>query len=318
VPRHHLVPQVYLRHFADGRNRLHLVDRDDLTRTVPSTVNNALNETGFYQWHTGLGPEDVPDPAVLHPEYVESRLLSEFEGRAVSPLARILDTGRPPATAEDRYHLSHFIALQVTRGRRFRNGLGQARVQTMQRYLNTPEGLIKTRAWLADHGHPHEPADAQRHLARMFGPRGPRVSADPTHATQQALRVAFKGLAQRLLDGGWGVHRYETPALLTGDEPVTAWHPDGDPVTLTTTPVLWLPLNRFTLLAIHWPITAPDGRRHILRSDRPDADLVNSLTATQAERWIVHHPDDGALVARAGVGPRQGWMDDVLDGRPED
>jgi hypothetical protein len=306
---------MYLRHFADQRKVLHLVDRDDLGRVVPSSVRNACNEVGFYEWRPGLAPEDVEDPAVLAPEYVEHVLLADFEGRAVAPLARMLETGRPPETDEDRYHLSHFIALQATRGRRFREDLAQAGAMALRMSLDSPEGRARSVAWLAERGLPHGRADVDAHLERVLGPTGPRVIPSATYATQQALRASLD-VARRLWTGAWHVHRYDHPALLTSDEPVVAWHPGDEPITALTAPVLWFPLSRTHLLAIHWPIGASTARQ-IVRRDRPHPDHVNSLTATQAERWIVHHPQDGEVLARASVGPRPEWVDEVLDVRAE-
>lgn len=46
MPRHHLVPEMYLRRFADESKRLVMVSRDDLTAALPITVKNACNEAG--------------------------------------------------------------------------------------------------------------------------------------------------------------------------------------------------------------------------------------------------------------------------------
>jgi hypothetical protein len=309
VPRHHIVPQMYLRHFADERRMLRLVDRDDLRRTVPSTVNKACNEVGFYEWQPGLALDEVEDPAVLDPEHVEG-LLSGFEGAAAPCIQRILESGRPPETKEDRYHLAHFIAIQAARGRRFREDLSQMGTWAPREHLRERLTPAEVEQRLARRGLPHAPSDVAAYIAEMLSPRGPRLVPSTTFATQQALRFAFEDIAPRLFTGAWRVITFAEPALLTSDEPVVAWHPDDEPVTAKTAPYVWIPLGRRHLLEVHHPDTSGASSE---RNDSYPADWLNSIVATQAERWIVHHPEDGHLLQSLQVGPRTQWSEEVLE-----
>lgn len=72
MDRHHLVPQMYLRNFADASSKLTMVAGGDLTRSHTVTVKNACNEAGFYTIPT----EDIePYARAGHdPDALEKRL----------------------------------------------------------------------------------------------------------------------------------------------------------------------------------------------------------------------------------------------------
>jgi hypothetical protein len=305
---------MYLRNFADERGVLRLVDRDDLSRTIPSTVNNACKEVGFYEWRPDLKPDEVDDPSVLDPEHIEG-LLSVFEGRATAAIARILNTGQPPRTVEDRYNVVHFLALQAVRGRRFREDLSQAGTWAARRLLLESLTYEQIEERLVERCEPHEPEDVEAFIDSALGPRGPRLLPDKTFAIQQALGFAFRGVAPRLWSGSWHVFEFDEPALVTSDEPVVAWHPDDEPVTAMTAPVVWLPLGRRHLLEVRGDDT--ERADTAVRGGRVEADRVNSLVATQAEQWILHHPEDGDLLSHIKVGPRTHWAEQVLGTRLE-
>lgn len=302
---------MYLRNFANERRMLRVADRDNLTRTFLSTVNRACNEVGFYDWRPGLSAEEVDDPKVLNPSHIEG-LLSVFEGRATGPISRILTSGRPPRTAQDRYDIVHFVALQAARGRRFREDLSQVATWAARRHARESDDVAE---WLRKRGDSHTPHDVDAFFDRVLGPDGPTLQPDKTFAIQQALAFAYRQLAPRLWTRPWHVVRFNEPALLTSDEPVVAWHPDDEPVTAVNAPILWLPLGRQHLLEIHGDdAQGPDATRV---ADRSEASRVNALVATQAERWILHHPGDDALSSALTVGPRTRWSEEILDFRVE-
>ncbi|SOC53627.1 Protein of unknown function, partial [Blastococcus aggregatus] len=303
---------MYLRNFADERSMLRVAHRDNVNRTFLSTVNRACNEVGFYEWRPGLTADEVDDPEVLDPEHIEG-LLSVFEGRAAAPIKRILSSGQPPRTAQDRYDLVHFVALQAARGRRFREDLSQVATWATRRSVRESIQAEKAAEWLRARGEPHGPQDVEAFVDRVLGPDGLTLRPDQTFAIQQALAFAYLRLAPRLWTRPWHVVRFDEPALLTSDEPVVAWHSEDEPVTAVTAPVVWLPLGRQSLLEIRGDgAQGPDGTRV---ADLHDARRVNALVAAQAERWIMHHPDDHDLLADIDVGPRTRWTEEVLDTR---
>ncbi len=116
MPRHHLVPQMLLRRFADEEDQLSVVQREPPHSSHLSMVRKACNEVGFYELPTA----DIAEShqAGHDPEQVE-KTLSEIEGESAPMLDRLVRDGFP-LPVEHRYRLSMLVALQASRGRRFR------------------------------------------------------------------------------------------------------------------------------------------------------------------------------------------------------
>ena len=300
---------MYLRRFANDAKEVVLVDRDD-----------------FYGWDTGHSPEEIEDPAMLDPEHIE-KLLGVFESRAAPAFDRMIESGHPPQTAKDRYHLTHYIALQAARGQRFREDLAQTATLVMRRHLRANNDPDKVRAWLAERGKPSEPEDVEAFAERVYSPNGPRLVPDQAIAIQQSLGFAIDQVATSMWMRSWLVLTFDHPCLLTSDEPVVAFHPDDEPVTAMNAPFVLFAVDRQHLLVMRQvegdPSTEPSGEpadedeRTVSDSigrGRPEhATHYNSLVATQAERHIVHHPDDTALLDDLVLGPRTVWGEEILE-----
>lgn len=305
MTRHHLVPQMYLRLFADERSRITLVDRDDLDRAFRTSVKKACAEVGFYDWRPDLHPESPPvDEEMLHPEFIE-RSLSAFESRAVNPIRLILASGRPPNTKEDRYHLTNFIAFQMTRTRRLREDLSAMGTIAMREHLKSTLDPRSVAEWLRARGEPHSLDDVREFIVSATGEDGPRLVPDPAYAIQQSVGLALTTVAEALWTRQWAVAAYDEPRLLTSDEPVVLWHPDHEPTGPANAPIVWLALGRRHLLEIR-----ADDAPLLQQEDR--AAIFNAAVATGADRWIIHHPDDARLLADTNVGPRAVWGHEVV------
>ena len=102
--------------------------------------------------------------------------------------------------------------------------------------------------------------------------------------------------------------------LLTSDEPVVAWHPDDEPVTAVTAPVVMIALDRRHLLVMR-QVAVGEGADQPAESawSADEAQRSNSLVATQAHKWIVHHPEDAHLVGDLPLGPRTEWGEEILE-----
>lgn len=333
MTRHHFVPQMYLRRFADTGGQVVLVDRDDLGQSETKTAKQALRLDDFYGWDTGLAPDEVDDPAVLDPEHIE-KLLGVFESRAAGAFDRMIQTGHPPTTVKDRYHLTNFIALQAARGQRFREDLSQMGTYAMRKHMlaNTDPDLV--RDWLAERGDPHDPDGVAAFIDRAYGPDGPCLVPGQAFAIQQALGFAMTQVVPTLWNRSWLVVTFDEPCLLTSDEPVVAFHPEDEPVTAMTAPCVMMAVDRTHLLVMrqlaalgvpgkvlegdHAPTSddgeaGPDVVDAHRRGTSEGAARFNSLVATQAEKSIVHHPDDAALLPALLLGPRTEWGEEILE-----
>lgn len=118
MPRHHLVPQMYLKNFATADEKLVMVRRENLAFARPTSVVAACREAGFYTIPT----EDLePDAREGHdPEAVE-KVLASIEGKTAPLISAILTTDTVPQLENfDRYRVAQFAALQATRTWAFR------------------------------------------------------------------------------------------------------------------------------------------------------------------------------------------------------
>ncbi|ACU72766.1 hypothetical protein Caci_3877 [Catenulispora acidiphila DSM 44928] len=283
---HHLVPQMYLRNFADA-GKLKAVARQPPHRSHTSSVKNACNEVGFYE----LPPEELSQDDPLRdgwdPEFVE-KFLSQVEGDA-APIIEAMVAGDFPLSAKDRNVMSLFIALQVTRGWAFRDRAQQTveRLSPDVLQMCMREEAIRER--LTAEGRPvnrRAIKNIQRQLAEVPAitlPQGSLVAS----AIEQAVETCRPVIAGR----PWRLLRFDENVLLTSDQPVGLWAP-GSPtsVGLATAKMTYMPLNRNTAIAV-----AASGPEKISFPGPARARQVNDAVARRARRWIFHHPDDDPL-----------------------
>jgi hypothetical protein len=193
------------------------------------------------------------------------------------------------------------------RRRRFREDLNAGATQTARMMLHETVTAEQVENWLVERGEPHEPADVAAFLHEMVGTEGPRLVAGQAALVQEAIKLALGPPAETLWVRRWRLVRSEELHFLTSDEPVCLSAPDDQPVGFGNAPVMWLPLSRNTLLEIagpgHEDIVLPEG-----------ADLVaqiNREVASQAQQWILHHPDDAPLDG-IELNPRTAWGNQLI------
>jgi hypothetical protein len=112
--KHHYLPQLYLKRFVDPASSssrtpyLWVMDilADRVSRRAP---RNIAARSGLYDWR---GSYDWTAAGVSDPSL--ERVLGTFESR-VAPLLRRLSPEKCRTTAEERYHLSNFLGLQLVR-----------------------------------------------------------------------------------------------------------------------------------------------------------------------------------------------------------
>lgn len=315
VRRHHLVPQMVMKRFADDDGRLVMVGREPPHRVVKSAVKTAAAEAGFYRIET----DDVAEShrAGHDPELVEDALAGVET--VVAPLLDALIDGRFPSL-EDRYRLSLFVALQWGRGWRLREDIDRVATLLMRNDLAATWTVPAVRERLAGLGLPSGPEDAAAFADQAFGEDGPTLRLDQAHMVQQTLRFAVESVLPLVYFRAWRVVRFDRPVLLTSDAPVASWSPasrHGLPVGIGNARETYMPLNRRTVLVV-------TGRS---LDDRPDrlvetrrlarAARVNAVVAGGAHRWLFHHPDDSPMV-RLALGPPERWQEEVTDVTPQE
>lgn len=319
------MPQLYLRNFADTSEQVVLVSRDELSLAHRSAINRAIAEVGFYRIETeALAREE--DKIGFDPEDVEAAL-SKLES-AMAPTIQKLVEGRFAAVDEnDWYRLIQFTALQTVRGHRWRNDVIALITQSVRTQVLEDLDEEKARAALARQGEPSTARDAAAFVEDLASSRFPRIVPPQAVLVQESLKMALgdpetddRGLAQYLVGKKIEVIVPKRATVLTSDEPVCWWSPGDGPVGYATAQVVWLPLSPRLIIQFRAPtfdMTAhglPD-----LRSVEAHDELVafvNRVVASQAERWIVHHPDDAPLVGMV-LPARAVWGDELVAGRED-
>jgi Protein of unknown function (DUF4238) len=170
MARHHLVPQTYLRRFANEKKYLVMVPRDDITTPRSVTVNNACNQAGFYEIPTD--DLEVEAREGHDPEQVES-ILAVIENESKQYIDEILNGVFPPSP-ESRFRLSMYVAFQITRGWGFRRKMDEVAELVAPYYVEMHASPERIRGILRRQGRPHGPTDVDNMIARLVGPDGLR------------------------------------------------------------------------------------------------------------------------------------------------
>lgn len=315
TPRHHLVPQFLLRRFADADNKLIMVKREDLSSSFSTTVNNACNEAGFYRIETEdieTGHREGHDPEALE------KLLSVFESRANDALKHLLD-GAPPWTDEDRYHLATFTALQYVRGWRLRKQFDEIGTLTMRREMltNRPQLERSAKRLLRQRGEPATRKAVAAFVDHSYGPQGPRLVFDKSHAIQTSFRFALKTLVPMLFTRPLRLLHFTRDApLLTSDSPVVIWAPDRPDervVALVDAATITLPLAPNLALSF-----SRSGQDAVAKPGATRARQINTAVADIVDRWIYHHPDTSPLNDLDIPSEKPHWQDQKLAAQIDD
>lgn len=272
--KHHYVPQMYLRNFADADNRTQVVRLAQQTSNA-ARINTIAAENHFHRF-TVDGEETL---------YVEE-IATSIEGRAAQPLLRLIDPQRRvwPLPDDERLSLAFFIAFQFLR-------VPVARDLYMSMAAQLPD--IFGPALPAEFKHLDVPL---MHGASMVGEALPKGAATLCNRAWAIFDFKLKTLATS-----------DVPVAVLPGENVTPRTAAG----LTSPGGLYLPLARRTALFIGPPGTSPQGDR-ILPGNALLARLFNTATVQWARDCIFHHPEDDPLRGIELPRPRRGevrWED---------
>lgn len=319
-PRHHTVPQLYLRNFADASEQVMLVSRDDLSLAHRSAINRAVAEVGFYRIETeDLAREE--DKIGFDPEDVEAAL-SKLESAMAPTIQKLVEGLFATVDENDWYRLIQFTALQTVRGHRWRNDVIALITQSVRTQVLDDFDEEKARAALARQGKPSTAEDAAAFVEDLACSRFPRILPPQPVLVQESLKMALgdpetddRGLAQYLVGKKIEAVVPKSATALTSDEPVCWWSPGDGPVGYATARVVWLPLSPQLIVQFRDPTfdMAAHGLPDLRVGEAHDelVAFVNRAVASQAERWIVHHPDDAPIVGMV-LPVREVWGDELV------
>lgn len=278
--RHHLVPEFYLRKFANDSGRVHVCELPG-DRRFTTGVKNVTVETGYYDV-AGASPDSRAD--------VE-RLLATLEGHAARAWSAFeIGAGWPPAP-EQLGAIATWITLQYVRGR---SGLWRWNEQ----------GRMLLRLQVI--------AGGRRALRRQLGDATEEEIEKllrEAHDDSMSFRPPRNGYLKTMLSlaanhadkfGGytWTLMHFERKRLTTCDNPVLLIQEDARPeegVGLFSADLVAVPVRRDCALLLQRG--RPRFDRHVAGTTK-FAKSINFLCARNADRYLMHHPDDDPL---AGV-----------------
>ena len=293
--RHHLLPRLYLKRWADERGQVRLVDthRD---RSFIANIADAVVHNGFYNVETNDGSP---------PDIVESAL-AELEGYSATAFAA-LDAGVWPLDDESRTALAHFIALQIPRGELFR-ATGNSATDRLGRMIlqMTAADPERLRAVMREADGGAEPTDEQVAAQAEFIARGEYTIGQSQNSSIASFLETAGELVEPVFACSWDLLVATGAArLITADEPILMWRPPDKTrpwmgVGLLNAREITLPLDPSHCLRFSVRMGAPD-RLFTIGND--DVDTINGRTAQAAYRYLVleksWEPPDVAIPADA-------------------
>lgn len=273
-------------------------------------MRTAAAETGFYRIDT----DDVAEShqADHDPEAVE-KTLAAIEATA-TPLLDALIVDRVPISAEERFQLSLFVALQPARGWSVREEINRLGTLAARSHLSVTLTADRVRDFLTEQGAANSDADVEAFRDRILGDSGPTLQMSQPHMVQQTLKFALEAVLPIVYFRKWAVQRFADPVLLTSDCPVASWSPpraDGLPVGIAEAEEIYMPLDRRTVLVL--TTGAPAAARHTTEEATAERIArINTAVASAAHRWIYHHPDDSPL-ASMELPPQENWVEEATE-----
>lgn len=282
--RHHTVPALHLRGFANDRGQVRIVARDDFKRTFIASVDDATVQRDFYAVETPSGLS----------QHVE-QLLSVLETNAAPAIARMLGSTFPPSE-DDRAHIAAFVATQWLRGWDMREAMALPTAHTAQMLVMNATKESYRRFFRETENRDASDEEIDDLIAFARDPSRYKIEVHPNETIRQMLEM-IPGLTNLVFARKWQLLRATAGTFMTSDAPVTLWtHPKNQHPFygsgFAMADELALPLDRrhALVLAHEAPlgeIARDVGIEHVR--------ALNLRTAASARRQVIHHPDDSPL-----------------------
>ncbi len=282
--RHHLVPQFYLQAWTVGGKAGLRGIRRSTGEILSLSPKNAAVETDAYAI-------EVPGKGK---DYVAEKVLGAVESEAALALRNMLRTW--PPSDSDRERWSMLIALQVTRGRDFRdnqNAVAEYLLKTQVALDSRDPADMRKR--LVDAG--LEPTEESLQVLRemMENPDSYHVEMHPARLIHLALQTALEVLRYFALRQ-WSLVILPQPVLVTTDHPLALCaYPDASGpfggVGVMTADEIWMPLDPTRLLVM----THPDTEAKVGTVPMERVLSINLRVAAACDDWVFARPGNPQL-----------------------
>jgi hypothetical protein len=216
--RHHLLPQFYLRSFADEDGKVRVIDRTTGHEFTTGTAN-VFVERDYY---TVSSVEAEDDHQLIEGLY------AKIEG-VVAPVFEQLRAGDFPLDGQDRSEFASFMALQVSRGRMFRRWMNQLADQMGRSMLrmaaNAPPRYweAKRAEWESNPEGPEPPPRLSAKERQMLR-EGTAFEIKPSR--EHVVEMSFAPLEEMtfvLMAMTWRLLIFEEPCLFSSEHPLSYW-----------------------------------------------------------------------------------------------
>lgn len=297
--RQHIIPQFYLKGFAEGK-RIQVLDLES------GEVRSAgVRDVGVHKDFYTVYSEE-------HERDIFENWLSGVEGKAAAVIRKV-ENGTWPLEFEDRQTLAFFMVLQEQRGQHSRD-----RLERIQSAAMSLQALVL--------GFDEFSSNLEKRYPGVYSEEDKRKEFDTVVSYQQGDETTFKVSSHQHIDAisqstfelvkyltgrPWGLCEFEKGCLITSDEPLGLVPSPGlDPnlgVGLMTASALTFPLNRKLGLYMQSPdrlreegVTANEvweGSYDTQIVATPILEkLMNGMSYQSAFQRVFFHPDDSRYV----------------------
>lgn len=282
--KHHWVPQLSLRRFANENEQVATVDLST-GRSFIQSIQDAAATNNY---------NEIVEDDGSKSDWIEG-YLAELEGHSARAIRLLLEDGRVNPDTDERFWLAFYLLLQHTRTPRARRLHDELADQSFKLQI-AAEGPKRLREILAEIG-VDSSAEAVLEQWNLITEFGWSLNLSTNDHVRHELEIANE-MAPAIASMHWNVIRFNRKRLLTSDHPVGLMPHRGTPpwmgTGLFTAEYISLPLSRSTALLVQ-PLLPDDPR---IPEEQPlvptarFANHLNQLTTHAADRWVYHHPDD--------------------------
>ncbi|ASR56461.1 DUF4238 domain-containing protein [Cellulomonas sp. PSBB021] len=288
--RHHVVPRLHLRGFADADGRIVQLDLDSGLRQEVSVTDAAV----IRNFYTLV----LPDGSVTD---AWERWLGDVEGAIAPALRRAIAMPTFQLDDGDRERLARWVALQFLRGPDSRRQMTELAALTLRAQVGMG-GLAYLQYVMSQAmGREVTKAEAERVWDDVHSSAGPNVVAD-SEEHLSALARNYDAATASIYGRSWCRVTYTRKRLMVSDAPVSLVAGDGyDERGLAGSAAIAVPLDRRTLLWLERP--GEEGAR-VDRDLHPSAvfaNFYNLAAVASAERFVYFHPSDDPVPPDASL-----------------
>lgn len=277
--RHHVVPRFYLRRFADGRDRVVVIDKD-MGKDWPSSTGDAAVITDFYTVDTHDGPSDEAEA-----------LIASIEHKA-SDVLRQVDAGVWPLPHAERSIVANLLALQLTRGPQLRATLDRSMTEGIRlqfRVLAENDDFLMTHVQ-RDLGRVPTPAELDEYReAFREGEQYAELHMPRSDHVMTLLKNAAE-FVEPVFRMEWVLCEGQRAEFVTSDDPFVMWmhaQHGGPAAGLYNAEEVHMALDPGHCLLLRWRENPRDARAV---AAEPQVVALNTRTALWAHRFVILRP----------------------------